>query len=134
MTDKELIAAMRRLSVETGSLACVGCGREHSCGIHGCAILRKAADRLEELADELHRTTSKVGEWIPTEQRMPEDDTVCAVLVSGRPMANITLYHSLELAEYNHKDGWIVEMWPEWETPTVTHWMLLPDADMEGLT
>ena len=54
MTDKELIAAMRRLSVETGSLACVGFGREHSCGIHGCAILRKAAARLEALEDQLH--------------------------------------------------------------------------------
>ena len=54
MTDKELIAAMRRLSVETGSLACVGYGREHNCGIHGCAILRKAADRLEALTDQLH--------------------------------------------------------------------------------
>lgn len=54
MTDKELIAAMRRLSVETGSLACFGCGREHNCGIHGCTILRKTADRLEALADQLH--------------------------------------------------------------------------------
>lgn len=54
MTDKELIAAMQRLSVETGSLACFGCGREHNCGIHGCAILRKAADRLEALANQLH--------------------------------------------------------------------------------
>lgn len=54
MTDKELIAAMRRLSVETGSLACFGCGREHNCGIHGCAILRKADDRLAALADQLH--------------------------------------------------------------------------------
>lgn len=54
MTDKELIAAMRRLSVETGSLACVGCGREHNCDIHGCAILRKAAARLDALADQLH--------------------------------------------------------------------------------
>lgn len=133
MTDKELIAAMRRLSVETGSLACVGCGREHNCGIHGCAILRAGAERLTELTDELHRATANVGEWVPTEERLPEDDTVCAVLVSGRPMANITLYHALERAEYNHKDGWSVEMWPGWETPTVTHWMPLPDADMEDM-
>lgn len=117
MTDKELVQALR--NTETRSKR---------------GLLDEAADRLEELADELHRTTSNVGEWIPTEQRMPEDDTVCAVLVSGRPMANIKLYHSLQLAEYNHKDGWILEMWPEWETKTVTHWMLLPDADMEGLT
>lgn len=31
----------QRLKVETGSLVCVGCGYEHNCGIHGCAILRK---------------------------------------------------------------------------------------------
>lgn len=35
MTDKELIASLRRLKVQTGSLACLGCGREHNCGIHG---------------------------------------------------------------------------------------------------
>ena len=41
MSDRELIAALRRLKVETGSLVCLGCGYEHNCGIHGCAILRK---------------------------------------------------------------------------------------------
>lgn len=49
MKDNELIAALRRLRVETGSLACLGCGHEHSCGIHGCAVMRAAADRLEAL-------------------------------------------------------------------------------------
>lgn len=49
MKDGELIAALRRMKVETGSLACLGCGHEHSCGIHGCAVMRAAADRLEAL-------------------------------------------------------------------------------------
>lgn len=49
MTDQELIKALRRLMIETGSLACLGCGYEHSCGTHGCAIIRKAANRLAEL-------------------------------------------------------------------------------------
>lgn len=39
MRDEDLLAALRRLKVETGSLVCVGCGYEHNCGIHGCAIL-----------------------------------------------------------------------------------------------
>lgn len=52
MTDKDLIRSLRRLKVETGSLACLGCGHEHNCGIHGCAIIRKAADRLEALIKE----------------------------------------------------------------------------------
>lgn len=49
MKDSELIAALRRMKVETGSLACLGCGHEHSCGIRGCAVMRAAADRLEAL-------------------------------------------------------------------------------------
>lgn len=52
MRDQELVNALRRLKVETGSLACMGCGYEHSCGIHGCAIIIAAADRLSELPEE----------------------------------------------------------------------------------
>lgn len=52
MSDRELIAALRRLKVETGSLVCVGCGYEHNCGIHGCAILRKTIAWLEETLAE----------------------------------------------------------------------------------
>ena len=52
MRDQELVNELRRLKVETGSLACMGCGHEHNCGIHGCAIIHAAADRLEELSEE----------------------------------------------------------------------------------
>lgn len=52
MDDNELVAALKRLNVETGSLACQGCGYEHNCGIHGCAILRAAVDRISGKVDE----------------------------------------------------------------------------------
>lgn len=52
MGDRELIAALRRLKVETGSLVCVGCGYEHNCGIHGCSILRKTIAWLERKLSE----------------------------------------------------------------------------------
>ena len=52
MSDRELIAALRRMKVETGSLACLGCGREHNCCVRGCAIVRAAAERLEDLTQE----------------------------------------------------------------------------------
>lgn len=48
MTDKELIANLRRLKVQTGSLVCLGCGYEHNCGIHGCAILRDTIAFVEK--------------------------------------------------------------------------------------
>lgn len=49
MRDEDLLAALRRLKVQTGSLACLGCGREHNCGIHGCAILREAIAKEYEV-------------------------------------------------------------------------------------
>lgn len=57
MSDRELIAALRRLKVQTGSLVCLGCGHEHNCGIHGCAILRKTIAWLErKLAEDKSRS------------------------------------------------------------------------------
>lgn len=46
MSLKELITALHRLKVETGSIACLGCGHEHNCGIHGCTIIREATEKL----------------------------------------------------------------------------------------
>ena len=46
MRDQELVNAIRRLKVETGSLACMGCGHAHNCGVSGCAIMREAAARI----------------------------------------------------------------------------------------
>lgn len=55
MTDKELIAALRRLKVQTGSIACLGCGYEHNCSVHGCLIMRVASERLEQLTGAVGR-------------------------------------------------------------------------------
>lgn len=47
MKKQELIKALKHLKVQTGSLACLGCGYEHSCSYKGCAIIRKAIAKLE---------------------------------------------------------------------------------------
>ena len=47
MNRMELLEALGKLSVETGSLACLGCGYEHNCNTHGCAILRAAKAALK---------------------------------------------------------------------------------------
>lgn len=49
MKDQELVNALRRLRVETGSLACMGCGHEHNCGVSGCAIINEAVARITML-------------------------------------------------------------------------------------
>ena len=55
MRDEDLLAALRRLKVETGSIACLGCGYEHNCSVRGCRIMRVAAERLEQLTGAVGR-------------------------------------------------------------------------------
>lgn len=62
MTTNDLLEALARLRVETGSLACLGCGHEHNCSTHGCAILRAAADLIERLTAE-NADLRKEIEW-----------------------------------------------------------------------
>ena len=47
MDYSKTLSALRKLKVNTGSLACFGCGMEHNCGIHGCAIVRNAVEHME---------------------------------------------------------------------------------------
>lgn len=72
MRDQELVNALRRLKVETGSLACLGCGHEHNCGVSGCAVMREAADRIANmnthilaLQKEIENLRGQVHNWMP---------------------------------------------------------------------
>ena len=60
MKHDELIAALRRIEVEPGIMACIGCGPEHNCSTQGCAILREAVEELER------------DPWISVAERLPE--------------------------------------------------------------
>lgn len=58
MTYNELYKALNHLSVETGSLACLGCEYENRCSIAGCAILRAAAEALQRLQTKNQRLST----------------------------------------------------------------------------
>lgn len=47
MKREEIVSGLRQRRLETGSIACLGCGWENSCGFRGCRIMREAADMLE---------------------------------------------------------------------------------------
>lgn len=116
--DKSLIEALRRLAVQTGPIACFGCGYEHNYGIHGCALVRAAIERLEELT---------ASPWISVNERLPEDEQGVLVIVSGRPREHLVLDNAHELATFYVREGWFFEAYPDWENPQVTYWMPLPE-------
>ena len=41
MTPDEM-CQLHRLAIERRPEACLGCGIEHNCSVHGCAVIRKA--------------------------------------------------------------------------------------------
>lgn len=68
-----------------------------------------------------------MSKWISVKDRLPTDeDEMVLAIVSGKPCENITLDGAYELATYIEREGWIVEQYPECETPQVTFWTPLP--------
>ena len=87
MDNEKLLKALGRLSVETGSPACLGCGWEHDCNTHGCAILRGVRFALEDAearADEaeasLAAAVRDMEAMAATIRARPIDDTECCFL------------------------------------------------------
>jgi len=121
MKNEEIVRALRRLKVETGSLVCMGCGREHNCGILGCRIVREAAELIEKLADRCARYAEEIAvtqertRWIPVTERLP--DQCVDVLVRYRDK------HILMGTA--RCDDWLDE---DLEDGEITHWMPLPEG------
>lgn len=111
MKTEELLKALNRLKVQTGSLACLGCGHEHNCGVHGCALIREAIDRL------------CASEWISTENEIPPDSTEVLVLTrSKNGSRNVDKgYWEPKQQRFVHRG-----------TAQVTHWMPIPEMPEGG--
>lgn len=105
MTDQQLIDALLRLKVETGSLACAGCGHEHNCSLQGCNILREAVAAIREKEER---------RWIPVTERLPDI--------------------GIEVLVYSEDDGICVDYCDgdSFVCYYVTHWMPLPKPPKEG--
>lgn len=91
MTNEDILKALRKLKIETGSLVCLGCGYEHNCGVHGCRIMREAAELIENLTNRCARYAEEIAvlqerqKWVPMTERLPESagDYLCWVRYSN---------------------------------------------------
>ena len=79
MDYQKTMRALKRLRVETGSLACFGCGHEHNCSTQGCAILRNAVGHMEAALERA--TLTPPNEWVSVEERLPTDERPVLVFV-----------------------------------------------------
>lgn len=65
-------------------------------------------------------------EWVSVKERLPDREEDVLVLVSGK-FKNCTFDHAYMIGIYAGPFGWILNEYPEWENPGVTHWMPLPE-------
>lgn len=133
MKNEEIVRALRRLKVETGSLVCMGCGREHDCGILGCRIVREAAELIEKLTDRCARYAEEIAvaqerqRWIPVTERLPEttDGDYVLACVTWKD-AHID-YRDAVVMAFVSEDG-LVDVEMDCVLDGVTHWMPLPEG------
>jgi hypothetical protein len=134
LKDKDLVNAIRRLKVETGSLACMGCGHARNCGVSGCAIMREAAGRIANqrthiaaLQQEIEKLRRQVPRWIPVDERLPEDRSDVLVVAYWHERWGVYM-------------GWCAPERAEWSVHigigdrndvAVTYWMPLPEPPKE---
>ena len=114
MNRTKLIAALKELKVNTGSLACYGCGHEHSCGIHGCAIINAAVEELEK------------NRWIPVEEKVPEpyEDALISIATKNGLDEPIT-YETI--GYYEHEEWVSYTGYYMLKGERVTHWKPMPE-------
>lgn len=68
--------------------------------------------------------------WVSVTDRLPDGNDCDGVLVvvNGR-YKNVHFDRALQLAGYDaYERAWILDAYPEWDAPEVTHWMPLPEV------
>lgn len=129
----ELAISALRSMLEAGEPLSLEQLREVPHGKIKDSTLQNIANRANEIASPPAHIDRR--EWISVKERLPDDEkdgeTVLAI-VSGKPHKNIMLCHALMTAGYFYQGGWLVDEYPEWENPTITHWIPLPEPPEEG--
>lgn len=108
----ELINALNRMKVQTGSLICLGCGLEHNCSTRGCRLIREAVDKLCAM------------EWINAKVELPPDDATKFLAISK--------FGHIMIAERRAWDsGWLVGGLQI--SRDIKYWMPLPEMPEEEI-
>lgn len=119
MRRADLIKALNRLKIETGSIVCLGCGHEHNCTTKGCALIREAVKELEAAAPP----------WIPVEEHEPPLAATVLIRVwdpEAHRMKVSAGYRGLHFY-WLAKDPYPVDL-----DRNIVHWMPLPEPPEEA--
>ena len=98
-----------------------------------CQICGEPLEWEEDKQDHFVEANKTIGKdinaptkWIPVEERLPEEDVIVLVTVSGF-YSHFTFSNTIELGNLCSDGSWFIEGYPDWDNPEVTAWMPLPE-------
>ena len=98
-----------------------------------CQICGEPLEWKEDKQDHFVEANKTIGKdinaptkWIPVEERLPEEDVIVLVTVSGF-YSHFTFSNTIELGNLCSDGSWFIEGYPDWDNPEVTAWMPLPE-------
>ena len=98
-----------------------------------CQICGEPLEWKEDKQDHFVEANKTIGKdinaptkWSPVEERLPEEDVIVLVTVSGF-YSHFTFSNTIELGNLCSDGSWFIEGYPDWDNPEVTAWMPLPE-------
>lgn len=73
------------------------------------------------------------NKWIPVTERLPKENCGEYLIVVNGIYRFERFERAVEIAVYDEEEGWVLEAYPNWQDPIVTHWMPLPEPPKEGI-
>ena len=74
------------------------------------------------------KENEKTGGWIDAEHEVPPDSDHDVLCVITGDYGNLHFEQGVLLGSYSKSEGWIVDLFPEWENVPVTHWRPIPEV------
>lgn len=112
MKTYDLISALNRLKLQTGSLDCTGCGYERYCSAQICYVIQRAVEKLCGM------------EWIDAKVELPPDDAAKFLAISK--------FGHIMIAKRRAWDsGWLVGGLQI--SRDIKYWMPLPEMPEEEI-
>lgn len=97
MTDKQLVAQLRQMKVETKGTICIGCEYENNCGIHGCTVIGNAASTIEKYYAALKNIKAMYDDAKGVEKSVLRDALALFNIIAFSPDDTLRMVYDFEI-------------------------------------
>ena len=106
------------------------CGLITACQVLRCGHAKVCKKYIDDPDPTISDCLEEKNEWIRPGERLPKDDTLVLVQITGQD-ASTGFENALQIGEYYPDEGWIIDGYPEFEGEIIA-WRPLPEPYEKG--